>query len=460
MAATKNIADTAVRLYKKNRAQSAYNNVLQSILTSTFQNSLNNKQQSNRVATAAVKATATNETVAKVFTVKTGEQNVLSAVDSVVAQYPSYFDALTDIQKRSSNKITTGNFHPLEYKEVLVEGDDSSFTYVASDPDKPTLSSAATASYTTHIGFNVNDLYNDTNNINPYQINYRNSNNGQPIPVGDILSYSDKGIVIKNSDGSDTELPSYRFLPDGQVIADNNVSDGTDQQVTPVVFKDKIFGQEILHTREVKSGIPVSKETRYRYLYMFSNMTLQNRVVNKVAGCSSELINVSDCDYFELSATVTDNVEYTVIEGNTETPILPKSVSYVNDEKLFFGLMPRFNIAEPDNIIVKRDNVTMSIKTKKDLELFLTANTTTTDVPFSQDHNFTVSYKPAESAKRYFPKSDTIRIKIIQRCNNGIPAAVTPVKILKYNSKTSWYLSSYDQDVYHNPNNPVIKWGG
>lgn len=458
MATSKNITDTAIKLYKKNKMQSAYNNILQSVLTSNYKNSLSGKQQSNRVSTAAVKATANNETVAKIFTVKTGEQNVLSAVDSVVAQYPSYFDALTDIQRRSSNQITTGNFHPLEYKEVLVEDDDSSFTYVASDPDKPTLSAAATASYNTHTGFNVNDLYNDTNNINPWQTNYRNKNDGQQIPVGDILSYSDKGIVLKNSEGSDTELPSYKFLPDGQIVVDSDITDETVQQVTQVTFKDKIFGQEILHTRETKSNIPVSRETRYRYLYMFSNMVLENRVVNKVAGCSSELINVGDCDYFELSATITENVEYTVVEGNVETPILPKSLSYVTDEKLFFGLAPRFTIAEPDNIVVKRDNVAMSIKTKKDLELFLSANTTTTDVPFSKDHNFTISYKPAESAKRYFPKNDTVRIRIVQRCNNGIPQTIPPVKILKYNSKTSWYLSSYEQDIHHNPNNPVIKW--
>ena len=85
-----------------------------------------------------------------------------------------------------------------------------------------------------------------------------------------------------------------------------------------------------------------------------------------------------------------------------------------------------------------------------DLNLLLAVNNTgdmSGQSSFDSSSIYTIDYVPNLSAQTYYPKSDSIRIKIIQRNLDNSTDTVQPIStvtIRKYNNTSSWYLSSFD----------------
>ena len=84
-----------------------------------------------------------------------------------------------------------------------------------------------------------------------------------------------------------------------------------------------------------------------------------------------------------------------MIDGFTETPILPKEITKIEHEKRFIGLPSRFN--GTDFIYYKNKKET----DKNDIAI--------------DDSLYTVSYIPTEDSHYYTPSNPEIKIKIILR---------------------------------------------
>jgi hypothetical protein len=235
------------------------------------------------------------------------------------------------------------------------------------------------------------------------------------------------------------------YLKQETIVPDNEYTNVPIQE-----YGYEPFGQDDFHHDDINGNVRSGKQVRYRYSYGFDNIIAAQMSMNRTAGYISEPINVKDCLYIELNANIVDGVEYSIIDGKTETPILPLEQSFVKGERLFYGLMPRFFIVNPNDVIVRHNGETLGIGSLEDLELFLSVNNTEQETGqsfFLREEIYTIDYEPDTRARIYYPKNDTIKVKIVQRILNpgDVPIPIESVTIRKHGNQSSWYLSSSDE---------------
>lgn len=166
-----------------------------------------------------------------------------------------------------------------------------------------------------------------------------------------------------------------------------------------------------------------------RYTFGIDSVKAVSSSPNNNNGFISKEIDLHQCSYIELSAKTggEGNIEYSIIDGTQETPILPVEQTIVVKEKLFFGLGTRF---EPDK--------TRPITIYKDGK--------ETSIPFEQlgslnaDGAYSISYTPVKSSHIYYPQNQNIKIKVVQRCENGTPATINDLVILRHGGGNIWSM--------------------
>ena len=455
---------TAVNLLdKNNKFNEAYNNLANSTANSQRIELLKNKERGQKVTSGLITGAGDKITARNVITTNTGEQQVLTTIENLMTKYPEYKNGFDDIRKKRASVIVSDNTMNYPFRQVSSDDVISTPTYVPTDPVKPEdiETSQVNSTTVTKNKFNINSLYHDVSNINFYDNIYSDINTKKAIMSESIISYSDDGVVTRNSVGSENRLPTYRFIP-SEHMEQTTITD-SDNNVTTYAFQDLTVDQSNLHDRTLSSGIISDRLTRYKYAFCLDKVMVEHRNVTNVAGYVSKPFKVTVGTYVEIDVDTTEGIEYYVIDGEKETAILPRNVSEITDEKLFFGMMPRFVIMNPESITVKRNGILTGITTQSDLELFLTANTKenqTGESTYNNNDSYTITYKPTENARRYFPKTEMLRIKVIQRLLKGdVPKTVGSVKILQYNTPASWYLRSWDESEdydFSDPKNRVV----
>lgn len=453
-----NISAAVNVLDKKNKFNESYNNLANSAVNTQRIKLLEDRARGKKVASGLITGAGEKVIAKDIITTDTGEQQVLSAIQNLMARYPEYKSCLDDIKKKKSSAITSDNITEYRFRQINTDDEIPAPTYVSSDPVKPDNVTQQDNSNVIKNQFNINDLYHDVDNISLYDNIYTDVNTKRLITSDNVISYSDDGTIIRTSVGSESRLPTYRLIPNTQ-MEQTTVTDATpSDSVTKYMFRDQTVDQSNLHDRTLSSEVISSKQVKYKYLFCLDGVSVEHRSITNTAGYISAPFSTVSGTYIEIEVDTAQGVEYSVIDGEDEIPILPKNVTEIIDEKLFFGMMPRFTIMNPEDITVKRNGILTGITTQRDLELFLTVNTKNSQTGESSYNNsdvYTVTYKPEESARRYFPKTDTLRIKVIQRVLlKQTPKTIGNVKILQYNTPASWYLRSWDQDSEYNPTDP------
>ena len=240
--------------------------------------------------------------------------------------------------------------------------------------------------------------------LDPANSTYVNTGTGEEISSDAIVTFN--GNILETL--VDTySAPGYRLIPAAQVES----SVGSVMSVNVPDYPAST-GQDVFHRRDI------------------SRIICSRKIPDSVAGYVSQEIDVSDYVYIRLSVKQHEYIEYSIIDGKDETPILPVEQTYVTDEKIFLGLKTRFQPDETEEVIVKRNGIrtTYSFNDVQGLEIL-------------KDDLWTVSYKPLTAASKYTPKTNKIRVKLIQRCYPGsVPVDITDIKIRKYGRSTTWTL--------------------
>lgn len=459
----KNIMGAVQTLEQINSINKSYDNMTNSAVIFQRANELEEKSKTEKVTSGVINAAGTNVITKNIIPTDIGQNKVLLAIEELMQKYPGYTEGLNDIRIRGATVLKSDNSYDYPFKSIEESSDISAPTYVASDPLKPETVTVASEDSSVKSNFDINDLYVDVKAVNPYEHDYTDINTGRKINTSSILSYSTEGMIMQTSANSNERLPTYKLVPADQLQQNTLVDGDVYVNVSSYNFKDEIVGQDTLHERNVLIGTVVSRNIKYRYSYCLDEVIAEQRDVFKAAGYISKPIKVTPNSYIELSAEVTDGVEYSILEDNNETPILPQNVNQIVDEKLFFSMMPRFVIMNPDNIIVKRNNIPIGITKQKELEAFIMADITsdrTGTSSYTDDNVYTISYKPVEGSRRYFSKTGLIRVKVIQRVlNDQIPMYIGNVKLLQYNVTGSWYLSSvHNANSFAQINRMVRSW--
>jgi hypothetical protein len=149
----------------------------------------------------------------------------------------------------------------------------------------------------------------------------------------------------------------------------------------------------------------------------------------KVNGFITKEIKVHNCSYLELSASVSGegNIEYSIIDGLNETPIVPITQTDIIQERIIPGLSTRFGADGNSPVSIYQDG----IKTDYGID----------DLP-NLDYGggtYTISYKPVLTAYRYKPNNTEVKVKIVQRCmDNKAPATINSIVLLRHGGEKIW----------------------
>lgn len=141
---------------------------------------------------------------------------------------------------------------------------------------------------------------------------------------------------------------------------------------------------------------------------------------------------MSSCSYIKLSVISNQdisNIEFYIIDGIKEYPILPIETERVK-EKLFYNLDTRFTIDKTKEIIIYKNNEATSLSLDDINSLDFNSNV------------YTIEYTPAIQHQIYNPTQDNIKVKLIQRIynDNDIPANIIAMTILKYGGSKIWNI--------------------
>lgn len=179
-------------------------------------------------------------------------------------------------------------------------------------------------------------------------------------------------------------------------------------------------------TPEYKSGTVQCR----KYTLGIDNIKILKSTPSAVNGFVSKEIDLGACSYIELSAKVSGdgNVEYSIVDGTTEAPILPVEQTEVRNEKVFFGLDTRFKPDTSKPVTIYKDGQKTSITYEQLKNL-------------DAGSSYSVSYTPVKSAHVYYPQNLKVKIKVIQR-NDGdnAPASINSLVILRHGGDKLWTM--------------------
>lgn len=239
-----------------------------------------------------------------------------------------------------------------------------------------------------------------------------------------IISSDAKGIVESIDNG-------WRFTPAAEV--ENITTEVTGPYETPPIpeVPAQPSVEEFNSPQPIASAAELKDISKTTYFFGIDEIASRYRLINQTCGVVFKDIMVGRCSYIELVATAATNdnnsVEFSIIDGTKEIPILPVSCEQVVNEKLFFNMSPRFAINTKKDVAIKKDSqiVKRSIDGLSEIDL--------------QNGLYTIDYTPIDAYK-YYPENETISVKVVQRLysETAEPSYITNMLIRKYGGGIPW----------------------
>ena len=218
---------------------------------------------------------------------------------------------------------------------------------------------------------------------------YINRQTGDIIYDDAVLSKTDSGIIFFQ-DGC------WRFLEKEQ-YEQRIESSGNTYGTTKVYISNTELDELIATTSDIYSQV-------YTYYFGLNDLVIVNKKYASVSAILSESINVTMNMPLRISSNISvperSSIEFYVVDGIDEIPLLPIEQSSIVHEKLFFEMPIRFHDGSDFHFF--KDFVSMS-ESRDNLD------------ERNDGSLYTVSYNPPSTAYEYVPKSSSIKIKIILR---------------------------------------------
>lgn len=450
-----NLYSASKNISEKNTANVLYNNAAENRIIEDAIKTANNKEINDLVSSGQIIGgfSENSVNVKDITNVSSNSYNL----EEIIGNDTSVMNS--NLGKKLTNSLRKKDINFDEEKEP---------TKVDSDPEKPktddriilTTKQIQEAIPKKKYEFSINKLYTNTRPINVNSNNYINTLNKEKIDKDFVISQFDDGIIVENPIRSYNSIPTYKMITSEYLEQETTIEKNDFNNIGIEKIEHKTVGQDTMHHRTISYGVNTKSINKYRYNFSLDNVSVSQGLISKTAGFISQEIDVSSCGWIELESDSTDNTEFYILEERNETPILPRNIDYIENEKLFYGLMPRFTIKDPNDIIVYKNGESTAINNLNDLCLFLCVNNTNIEVnqsSYLQENEYTVSYKPDTSAKVYYPNTDKIRIKVIKRnLNDNVIKDIGLIKIYKYNNSTNWTLASFMDDTDCAPYSPSI----
>lgn len=228
-----------------------------------------------------------------------------------------------------------------------------------------------------------------------------------------IIHTTDTDYIVAESD-------SWRLVPKISVVDDKTI---TLEEAIP----DKT------DVSNINNDLPDISD-KILYSFGFKDLSAQYKSFHDTSGILSNAIDFTNGRYIELSANIGEyknaSIEFSIYDGITEYPILPKEQKTIQDELLISGLSTRFSIDTGAPVTIKKDG-------EKVADSYLNF-----DKNLLKDMNqtYTISYTPV-NPYRLAIVNTSIRLKIIVRVyKNGIPPLLKNVNIIKSGGVLQWQI--------------------
>ena len=199
-------------------------------------------------------------------------------------------------------------------------------------------------------------------------------------------------------------------------------------EVIARIHEDKT---EIYQTNISNKDNIVEKQM-YSYLFGIDSINIKNIKQEKDSCFISESINVGNLkenEYLQLIVEdiIDENavVEYSILDGNVEVPILPYGTKIIKNERLFASQSLRFTQDSSLAHTIKKDGMTIDISLD--------------DAKSQLLNRFSIDYFP-EKKYNYTPINSNIKIKAtIRNFSNSINNSyIRTIKIRKYGGDVPW----------------------
>lgn len=253
---------------------------------------------------------------------------------------------------------------------------------------------------------------------------YKDKRDNRIISNENIIA-DDKNGIIEHINGT-----SFRFIPKKNLEKEPIAADyGYDKEKAPEIAQKTDTSS---YNKTNVLGTPKILGDYYDYAFGINKIDLKETKAKKVSGFISRELEINNVDYIEISSDVSSkncSIEYSIIDGIKEIPILPIEDTIVFREKLFYGLDTRFLPNLNKNITIYKNGEVTNL-TYEDIK----------SINFN-DGEYSITYYPIKDSHKHMPTNKTIKVKIIERClKKQIPAIVKSVVILKYGDKNTWNI--------------------
>lgn len=169
----------------------------------------------------------------------------------------------------------------------------------------------------------------------------------------------------------------------------------------------------------------------YYYLFGIDEIEIQNIEINNVSSFCSKNINIgslSSNDHLSLyteDSIERGSIEYYILNGDEEIPILPENQNEIINEKIFYKTATRFPINYNKPVIIKKDLK----KTNLTLQEAINMN---------DEGTYTVSYTPVINTITN-SLNENIKLKAILRSyDTNFNTFIRSLKIKKYGGNNLW----------------------
>lgn len=195
----------------------------------------------------------------------------------------------------------------------------------------------------------------------------------------------------------------------------------------------RVNGEDVdIYQNNISNKSDVIEKNMYNYMFGIDSINIKYIEQEKDSMFISESINIGELnknEYFQLIVedvlNESSTVEYSILDGDIEVPILPYGQKIIKNEKLFAALPLRFNQDESESYVIKKDGMVADISLD--------------DAKLQILNRFSVDYFPEEKYN-YTPINSNIRIKaVIRGYENTINQSyIRSIKIRKYGGDTPW----------------------
>jgi hypothetical protein len=226
---------------------------------------------------------------------------------------------------------------------------------------------------------------------------YINLSTSTIIDPDTIVSNTNNGIVC-------FENNVWKFIPANRIFTEqvNSITD-------PISVPKKAYQQAGIEISETLEPIPEESvlSTFYSYYFGLTEAAAANRKYKESSAFVSDILNVEPGQTYELNAQYEQpdktSIEFYIIDGIQEKPILPTGSLEVLNEKLFVNLPLRFSAAGDISIYNNFDLTQETLET----------------VNLNTNHIMTANYTAATDSQIFIPANNTVRIKTILRSYPG-----------------------------------------